>query len=218
MFILWRVLNLPPQEALVEVAKTYFDKYGLITVFVSSIIEGLLLAGMYYPGSLVIFLGVIFASPNVLEVVWVVVVVTLGMIISFIINFFLGKYGWYKLLLVFGLKEPIESAQNRLINRGLTGVFWSYIHPNLAAFVSTAAGILHFPFKKFLSYSVIAVVLWNTLWGTLVFFLGENALNLVGFKFVFIAIAIWIIFKLLYRNRKTKDISDPSSTQNISTL
>ena len=218
LFILWKILDLPPQEEVVKIAKVYFDKYGLITVFISSIIEGLLLLGIYYPGSLVIFLGVIFAGSDILAVIEVVSVVIIGMLISFVINFFLGKYGWYKLLLVFGLGESIENTKNRLIKYGFSAIFWSYILPNLAAFTSTAAGILQFSFRKFLLYSFLSVIFWDSFWGALVYFLGEDALNLVGFKFAFVALAVWIIVKLLFRKHDTKDISGSGSVQDTSAL
>ena len=209
LYLVWKILDLPPEAELIEIARAYFEKYGLVTVLVSAIIEGLLLIGWYYPGSLVILLGVIFAGKNIPHVIEVVSVVTLGLFIAYIINFFLGKYGWYRLLLAFGLKEPLENAQHRLIKYGLSGIFISYWQPNLAALASTAAGILHFSFRKFLLYSLVSVVTWNIFWGTLVYFLGEASLSFVGLKFAFIAIGIWIAFRLISRKIKR----EPTKTE-----
>lgn len=197
LYMVWKALNLPPESELIEIARGYFEKYGIITVLVSSIIEGMLLVGWYYPGSLVIFLGVIFAGKDVLQVIFVVSFVTLGLSIGYIINFFLGKYGWYRLLLAFGLKKPLNDAQKRLTKYGLSGIFVSYWQPNLAAVTSTAAGILRFPFRKFLLFSSFAVILWNVFWGTLVYFMGETALSIVGLKFVFVSILIWILYSVI---------------------
>ena len=38
----------------------------------------------------------------------------LGLFAAYVTNFFAGKYGWYRLLLAFGLREPLENAQRRL--------------------------------------------------------------------------------------------------------
>ena len=91
-YFVWQALHLPDQSEILVTAQKYFQEYGLIVVFLSAIIEALLLVGLYYPGGLVILLGVIFAGPNPLVVALTVSVVTLGMFAGYIINFFLGKY------------------------------------------------------------------------------------------------------------------------------
>lgn len=199
LYLVWKILGLPPEDGLIQMAREYFERYGLLVVFISAVIEGLLLVGWYYPGSLVIFLGVIFAGKDIPRVIAVVSVVTIGLFIAGIINFFVGRHGWYRLLLVFGLKEPLESAQHRLTKYGLSAIFISYWHPNLAALTSTSAGLLQFPFRKFFMYSLCATILWNIFWGALVYFLGEASLSLVGLRFVIIAVIVWIAFRLWFK-------------------
>ncbi len=189
----WRVLNLPSESELIEIAKRYFDLYGYVIVFVSAIIEGMLLAGLYYPGSLVIFLGVIFAGKNIPEVLWV----------AYLFNYALGKYGWYKLLLRFGLRGPIEKAGAHLTKYGLSAIFFSYWQPNLAALTSTVAGILQFPLRKFILYSTIAAALWDTFWGALVYVLGETALSAIGIRFVLVIVFVWIACRLFFKKNYT---------------
>src|SRR3989344_8050874 len=201
LYLIWKILDLPPESELIEIARNYFDKYGLITVLLSAIIEGVLLVGWYYPGSLVIFLGVIFAGKNIPDVIQVVSVVTIGLYIAYIINFFIGKHGWYRLLLKFGLKEPLEKAQPRLAKHGPAGIFLSFWQPNLAALTATAAGILQFPLRKFLLFSLSATILWNIFWGTLVYFLGAASLSLLGVRFVLIAIVVWMLLRLYWKEK-----------------
>ena len=201
LWAIWKILDLPPQDELIEITRRYFDLYGYWIVFISAIIEGVLLAGWYYPGSLVIFLGVIFAGKNIPEVIWVVTLVTIGLFLAYLFNYALGKYGWYRLLLKFGLREPIENAQTRLTKYGLSGIFLSYWQPNLAALTSTAAGILQFSLKKFMLYSAVAVTLWDIFWGALVYFLGEAALTAVGIRFVIVAIVICIGYRLMFKSK-----------------
>ena len=205
LYLIWKILDLPPKAELIQITREYYDKYGLITIFVSAIIEGLLLIGWYYPGSLVIFLGVIFANKDIPQIAEVILVATMGLFIAYIIDFFLGKYGWYRLFLAFGLKESLNSAQHRLTKYGLTGIFISYWQPNLAALTSTAAGILYFPFRKFLLYSLISVITWNIFWSAVVYFFGEASLSFIGLRFVFIVIVGWIALRLLSRKFKRRD-------------
>lgn len=207
----WKIFDLPPEDELIEITRRYFDLYGYGIVFVSAMIEGLLLAGWYYPGSLVIFLGVIFAGRNIPEVILVVTLVTIGLFLADLFNYALGKYGWYRLLLRFGLRGPMENAQLRLAKYGPSGIFLSYWHPNLAALTATAAGTLQFSFKKFVLYSAIAVGLWNVFWGTLVYFLGEAALTLIGMRFVLVVIAVWILCRLIFKRKHS--ISEALGTE-----
>lgn len=214
LYGIWRMLDLPTQEELIEIARAYFERYGLIIVLASALIEGLLLVGWYYPGGLVIFLGVILAGEDETKVAAIILLVTLGLFLGYLINYFLGKYGWYRLLLAFGLKGPLENAEKRLARHGVGAVFLTCWQPNLAALTSTAAGILHFSFRTFALYSLIATFLGSAFWGTLVYLLGEAALSLPGLNFILVTIAVWIAFRLwrkedpskppLRRNRRTK--------------
>ncbi len=107
---IWKLFGLPPEEELIEMARGYFEEYGLITVFAAAIIEGELLAGWYVPGGLVIFLGVILSHSQeqaILSVSFTIV----GFLIAYIFNFFVGKYGWYKILLKLGVQNSLEKAK-----------------------------------------------------------------------------------------------------------
>lgn len=213
IYLAWRFFGLPPQDELIEIMRRWFDTYGLAILLVSALIEGLVLVGWYYPGSLVIFLGVILAGRDIPAVAEAVGVITVGLFFAYVINFLLGKYGWYRLLLKFGLKEPLEDAKQRVEKHGLVAIFASYWQPNLGALVATSAGILDFSFKKFLAFSLIAATLWNIFWGTLVYVIGERALNLVGLRFVFLVIFAWIVYRI-WQGRKEaqakRDIDVPS--------
>jgi len=201
LYAAWRFFGLPPEEELLAIARHYFDKYGLGILLLSAIIEGTVLVGWYYPGSLVIFLGVILAGKDVEKVVAAVATISLGLFIAYVANFYLGKYGWYKLLLKFGLKDALDDTKKRVEKHGLSAIFMSYWQPNLAALVATSAGILDFSFKKFLVYSVAAIIIWNTFWGVLVYIIGERVLSLVGLRYLLLVIFLWIVYRI-WNNKK----------------
>jgi len=201
IYIAWRFFALPSDDVLLLIAKSYFDEYGLAILVVSAFIEGTVLVGWYYPGSLIIFIGVILAGKDIPKVAESVLAITVGLFFAYIINFLLGKYGWYRLLLKFGLRDALADVRGRVTKYGLVTIFMSYWQPNLAALVATSAGILDFSFVKFLLYSLVAAALWNTFWGTLVYFVGEGVLSLVGIKFVLLAIFVWIVYRI-WNSRK----------------
>src|SRR3989344_3894790 len=196
MFVIWQLLNLPTDDQMVAITKSAFEKYGLWVVFISALIEGFLLLGQYFPGGIIIFLGVISAGKDVPRAVEVVSVVCAAFIIAYTLNYLVGKYGWYKLLVKFGLGKSLEDAKQKLSTQGLNAIIFSYWEPNLASITATAAGILQIPMKGFQIYSVPGVIVWNIFWGTLVFSLGTTALQIVGLKYVLIifAVGVAIIF------------------------
>lgn len=207
--LLWKVFGLPPPDEMVEIIENFFEEYGLIIIFISALIEGVLLVGQYFPGGAVIFLGVITAGRNVPRVIEVVLIVSLAFFISYNLNYILGKYGWYNLFAKLGLRRPIDNSKKRLQKHLVNGIFLSYWQPNLAAITATAAGVLKINFRKFAVLSLLGILVWNTFWGTLVFFLGQAALNLVvGLKYVLIIFVIWIsiiITKYFLFDKKNDD-------------
>jgi membrane-associated protein len=201
ILFVWRLLDLPTNDELFVIMKTYFGEYGYFIMLISAIVEGFIFAGVYYPGSFLIFLGVILAE-NIFQFGIMVLVVALGLLISYTANFALGRYGWYKLFVALGFKKPIERAKQRLTKHGMLGIFLSYFMPNIASLTATAAGIMHYPFKKFLLYSLGSVLFWNLFWGIIVYTLGDVALNIVGVPFV-AAIALgWIVLNLISSRKK----------------
>lgn len=197
VYLFWGYFNLPKDEKLIGITTNWFKHYGLWIIFISAILEGTLILGQYYPGGLVIFLGVISAGKDISRVVAVVSVVSLAFIIGYTIDYLIGKYGWYKLFVKFGLKKSLDTAQTKLQKHELNAVIFSYWEPNLASVTATAAGILQIPLKRFSLHSLVGIIIWNTFWGTLVSALGITALKLMGLKWVLIIFVGWIAIILI---------------------
>lgn len=202
LLIVWKVLDLPSNEELIPIARQYFEKYGLITIFISAIVEGMLFFGLYYPGSLVIFFGVLFAAGDVSMIVRVIIVATLGMMVAYVVNYCAGKYGWYKLLMKLRLEGEMEKARQKLQKHEVQAIFGSYWHPNFAAFTSTAAGVLNMSLKRFFALSLLAAGMWNTFWGAIGAILGEKALHVMGTRFAIAILVVWVAYILWHHNRE----------------
>jgi len=199
LYAIWLALDLPPEETLIAIARIYLDRYGLAIVFISAYLEALLLIGWYFPGTLVIIFAMIVAVAEPARYVETAAFAGCGLYCGQVTNFFAGKYGWYRLLLAFGLREPLESAKQRLIRYGLSAIFTTYWQANLASCISTAAGILQFPAQRFVVLALMAQTLWFVFWATLIFLLGPAALSLAGFRMILLLILIWIAARLIYR-------------------
>ena len=213
-YIVWLLLDLPPQEEVIRLAQIYFEKYGLLAIFICAIIEGVLFAGWYFPGSFVIVLGVFLAGDDYTQLFGVFAVTTIGLLIAYTVNFYLGKYGWYKVLSALGLREPLNRAQVQLTAYGPRAIFLTFWHPNFAALTSTAAGILQMSFKTFAVYAISATVLWDTFWTIVGYTLGETALTIIGPQYIIAFIALWVALALFKKWRgngmREKDLVETS--------
>jgi membrane protein DedA with SNARE-associated domain len=206
VFLLWRLFNLPSEDELVSLARNYFQHYGVVTVFFAAIIEGALFAGWYAPGGLVIFLGVIL-SRSPLQAVASVVATILGFIIAYTLNFFIGKYGWYKALFKLGVRKSLEKASTSFEKYGFRAIYLSYWEPNLASLISTAAGIAKAPFKKFFIVSGIATIFWAIFWGSITYICGQKILNYLGIIF-FIVMLGWVVWIIIRHVREQKTLKN----------
>ncbi len=191
MFLVWKSFGLPTDDQMKTSITNYFAVYGLFIVFIGAFLEGVLLVGQYFPGGFIIFFGVISAAGNVLRAGEVVGIVCIAFFIAYYLNYLMGKYGWYKLLVRFGLEKAIEDAKAKLIKHELNAILSTYWEPNLSSITATAAGVLQIPRRRFLAHSIIGILIWETFWGTLVFSLGPRAFDLFGIKFVLFVFMMW---------------------------
>ena len=193
----WKQLNLPPEEELIPIIKTYFDLYGIWLVFTAAILESAFVIGVYAPGGLVIFLGVIFSIGSPLRAILVVSSVIVGFVIGFTFDYLLGKYGWYKALLHFGFGKGIEAAKTRIEKFGMSTAWLGYHHPDFGSFIATAYGILGYNYRRFITTSLPPIAAWCAFWGILAYVLGEQALKLLGYRMLLVILGVWIVARFI---------------------
>lgn len=184
---------------LISTLKSLYDTYGYALIFGGAFLEGTFVIGFYLPGSLVVLLGAALAKTGVVSFPLVILLAVLGFNLGYALNYVLGKYGWYKLVEGFGFKKQIDHAKGKLEKYEIMALLYGYVTPATATFLSTAAGTLHFPFKKFILSSLVIQTGWTTLWGTLAYTLGltfvEYFIQYFGF-FVLIGLAIYFYKKM----------------------
>ena len=197
LLLVWQAFDFPSASELVPIAKIYFDKYGLIAVFFGALLEGLFLIGLYLPGTFVVVLGILLANGDPTRVVQVWAVTVSGLVCAYSIDYALGRYGGYKLLVAYGLRESLDKARTRLAARGASAIFTSFWQINIASLTATAAGILRFSYGSFLLCAASAAALWMAFWVTIIVSLGPSALALVNLRFIIVALVLWITWLTL---------------------
>ncbi len=218
LVLLYKIFDLPSYAEINAWVKVLFDEHGYSVVFLGALAEGILLANWYLPGSVVVVMGVALAQEAGLSAPLVVSLIILGFLITALFNYALGRYGWYRLLAKFGLQDTLEKIKKRVEKHGLKIIFGTYFHPNVGALTATSAGILRLPFYRFALYSVLALTVWNTFWGFIVYFSGPAIINLVSIKNLLIILSTWVVVLLAFFIWKKKKSMQPANVENASKI
>lgn len=202
--LVWTVFDLPSDEEIIELTRGFYGKYGYWFALVGALIEGALFINWYLPGSIVIVFGVVFSQGDPLRAVVTVALVVVGFFVTAILNYVLGKYGWYHVFMKLGLKAPLERIKLRTEKLGMKIILITYFHPNVGALTATSAGILRAPFGQFLRYSLVALIAWNALWGIITYLLGPVILQVLRTEVVAGVLLAWVVFAVVRFMRKRK--------------
>lgn len=207
LFVLLRVSGIfgRPEEIVSHLSNWYIQ-YGYWVIFISALVEGIFVINLYFPGSTAILLGVALASQNELSGTILVALTILGFFLSYLFNYFLGRYGYYQLLSRFGYEDTIDGARASLIEKGPKIMLSSFFHPNLGSVITTGAGVIQMPFGQFVVWSLVSLIVWDTIWGIVVSLLGSRMLELLGSWLAIPFMIFWVmlIFVILRRQSGQK--------------
>lgn len=206
------VFGISTFQVVFEYARKLYSQWGLAFMFFASVIEGILFINWYFPGSAIVLIGALLSRGGIVPFWKFVPVVFFGFFLAFSVDYFIGRYGFYHLIKKFKFfTDRIETAKLALKKRSIATFFIWYFHPQSGNFVATAAGILHFPFLKFLILNAVAGFLWMAFWVGLVYIFGGIVLQIIdnySYLIAILALAIWVVAGYM-RERKTIVASIP---------
>lgn len=194
VIFIYKFLGLPSSEEIIASTTKYYENYGYWVVLIGALVEGALLINWYLPGSVVVALGVVFAKQADLNVFFMLFLVIIGFFTTALFNYALGRFGWYHILLKLGLRIPLEKAQTKVEEKGLSILFTTYVHPNFGALAATASGILRLSFARFFIYSLISITIWNILWTIIFYYFGSTLLKHVNILIIVGGIFVYFMF------------------------
>lgn len=149
-----------------------YARFGYSLVFLAGVLEGMFLVGMYIPGSAIIYTGIALSKTGAFSPLGMALLGNAGLLVGFCINYVLGKYGWYQLLISFGLETKLNHAKEQLIQYEKKALFFGFISPFPGTFLATAAGMLQLPFWGFFRTLIVVQLFWGSLWALLVYYFG----------------------------------------------
>lgn len=202
----YRLFNFPSPYELSIIIERWFNQYGLWLLFFAALVEGFFVIGMYFPGSLAIALAVYSLGKTPLDLFYIGGISYIAFLIANILNYYLGKYGYYKLLLLIGKKDTVDKMQNTMQKHGNRTFFLTGFFPNFIAITSVCAGISNMNIFKTISLQATSLLFWVTIWtitGSLVIKqvnLQDNNQSL----YILAAIFLWGIYLVIKENIKSK--------------
>jgi membrane protein DedA with SNARE-associated domain len=178
------------------------------------------------PSELVVPFAGFLISRGEMNFIAVVIASSIGTLIGTTFLYYLGRWlGEERLRLLlrrYGrfLFFPESSYDKALVafhKHDKAVVFWSRLVPGLRSVISLPAGVAKMPLPRFLLYTSLGTVIWNTLLAAGGVLLGNNwsqMMNFVDrFKYIVLPIIAVLIIVWIVRQRFTKPTQDKPSPQ-----
>lgn len=204
--VLYRMLNLPSPQELIFFIEKWFNQYGLWLLFFAAFVEGVFVVGLYFPGSLAIALAVYTLGKTPLDLFFIGSISFMAFFIANILNYYLGKYGYYKFLLLIGKNDTIDKMQNTMLKHGRRTFFFTGFFPNFIAITSVCAGISNMSILKTIYLQATSLFFWVTVW-TIVGSLIIKQVNLQDNNqslYILALIFLWGVYLVIKENIKIK--------------
>ncbi|MBI4039748.1 VTT domain-containing protein [Candidatus Daviesbacteria bacterium] len=191
--------TIPSTEALVADFGRLYGSYGYQIIFLAAALESLVLVNFVVPGMVTMALGAIFARTGQTELTLVVLFASLGVLSGYTLDFVLGQFGFADALKKMGYSRFLNQAGKRLDQLGVRGLSLGFVHPNVASFLSLAAGAGQMSFAKFFPTAAVSVIFWMSLWAVVIYALGDTILTIItryGFLVIVATLAVLILAAL----------------------
>jgi len=186
----------PTSEELIDLFADLYTKYGYEIIFISALLEGLVLVNLFVPGMLALALGAVFARTGQTDLTLVILTASLGIVLGYIIDFLMGYFGFGDTLKKLGYEGFLNASRDKLKKFGNRGLIVGFFHTNVGSFLAFAAGTMRLGFLNFLIVAVASTLVWATVWGIAAFYFGEIFLNIIkrySFLLVLGVIATFIL-------------------------
>lgn len=169
----------PTSEELIDLFGDLYSRYGYEIIFISALLEGLVLVNLFVPGMLALALGAVFARTGQTDLTLVILTASLGIVLGYTIDFLMGYFGFGDTLKKLGYEGFLNASRDKLKRFGNRGLIIGFFHTNVGSFLAFAAGTMRLGFLNFLIVAIAATLIWATVWGIAAFYFGEIFLNII---------------------------------------
>jgi membrane protein DedA with SNARE-associated domain len=199
-----------PIHEWIKLLGQFYDQYGYLVVFLGTMGENTALLGFFLPGNSLALLGAAYARLGTLNLGWVILFATLGTILGYNIDYFIGRFVLVRFAnqwsaTRFGrrirLAGRLRLGRMLLNKHGGKAILISHLVGHLRSFVALSAGLTHMRYLRFLGFEVVAAAIWNTAFCLLGYFIaGEiDHLQVIFERSGWVILAILVLLFLAWR-------------------
>jgi len=200
--------SIPTSAELVATFGELYGRYGYGIIFLAAALESLVIASFFVPGMIAIALGAVFARLGQIELPYVVAFAALGATTGYIMDFILGYLGFSDIIKKLGYGGIVNKARKQLMHSRSGTWILGFAHPNVAAFLSVAAGTVGMNFFRFLTIAALSAFVWATVWGVAIYSIGDVVLTILtrySFLLVVAVVAGLILTRFFMKEDKEKE-------------
>jgi membrane-associated protein len=182
---------LPSSDELITIFSKLYASYGYQILFISALMEALILVNLFVPGQVAMALGIVFARSGETELGLVVFVVALGSILGYTIDFLLGYFGFSSVIKKIGYGHVVVQADKQFAKLGTKGFILGFVQSNIASILSFVAGTSGMSWRVFMTITILATFFWVGIWSLIIYALGDVVLLIIR-KYMFLVILIFL--------------------------
>ena len=158
-------------EHLIDLLRDLYDQYGYLIVFLGALGENTALLGLALPGGTLALLGAFYARQGSLNLGWVIFFAWMGTVLGYQVDYLLGRFALGKVMLRWSnsrlgrrmrLAGRLRLGGRMLSKYGGRAILLSHIVGHIRSFVALSAGATRMSYRRFLSFELVAALLWNT--------------------------------------------------------
>jgi len=184
---------------------------GYIGIFLLMIAESALIP---IPSEVIMPFSGYLVSSGKFNVAFVIIAGSIGNLIGSLVAYYIGfrlgrefilKYGKYVLL----RKSHLELTESYFKKYGDRSTFISRMLPAVRTYISLPAGVAKMNLKKFIIYTLIGSIIWNSSLTYIGIQLGQEWKNILHYSNYIdgiVAIGVIVVIVLLLRSRRNKPI------------
>lgn len=139
-------LGLPEINVIISILRQWFSQYGLAIILLTGFIEALFMVGIYLPGSVAIFLGILVYAHSPAMLWLLTLYCWLSFMAAMCFNYALGYCGLYKIFNFLGAEIAIQQMKKTLNRWGRYLFLPASVHPNYLSVLVTCCGLVKMPF------------------------------------------------------------------------
>lgn len=206
---IFRNFNLDSPTEILEYGQAVYSRYGVAILLPAAFIEGIFLVNLHFPGMYVFLFAVLVSDKSITSLLIILVSCWSGFMLAGLLNYWMGKHGYYRALLFLGEKTVIEKIQLIVQRYKAPTLFLASVLPSLLAISLVCVGIAKENILRTMVIVGVSLLFWLAIW----LWLATTALNLVDVYtiqysnssiFAFAVLILWGTFLIIKGELRSK--------------